>query len=109
MRRATSSVLMRLIVQNTNLMERLMRFELGLTTELKIIEDPRGHSPETVRRLRQALASGAPAVPDARRPGFFEIQSDDQVFYIHVSPVTQQVTLLATWSREPELETAHSA
>jgi hypothetical protein len=90
------------------LMERLMRFELELTAQLKI-EDPRGHSPETVRRLRQALASGAAAVPDARRPGFFEIQSDDQVFYIHVSPVTQQITLLATWSSEPELETAHSA
>jgi hypothetical protein len=88
-------------------MEELMRFELGLTTELKI-EDPRGHSPETVRRLRQALTSGAPAAPDARRSGFFEIQTGDQVFYIHISPVTQKITLLATWSREPELEIAHS-
>jgi hypothetical protein len=88
-------------------MEELMRFELELTPELKI-EDPRGHSPETVRRLRQALTSGAPAAPDARRAGFFEIQDEDQVFYIHMSPVTQKITLLATWSREPELEIAHS-
>ena len=85
-----------------------MRFELELTAESKI-EDPRGHSPETLRRLRQAIAADAPATPDARRPGFFEIQSDDQVFYIHVSPATQKITLLATWSHEPELEVASSA
>ena len=84
-----------------------MHFDVELTG-LKI-EDPRGHSPETLGRLRQALTSRAPAVPDARRPGFFEIQADDQVFYIHISPVTQQITLLATWSREPELEIASSA
>ena len=89
-------------------MEDFMHFELELTAELKI-EDPRGHSPQTVWRLRQALTSGAPAVPDARRPGFFEIQAGDQVFYIHISPVTQRITLLATWSREPELEIARSA
>jgi len=89
-------------------MEEFMRFELELTAESKI-EDPRGHSPETLRRLRAAIASGATATPDARRQGFFEIQSDDQVFYIHVSPATQKITLLATWSREPELEVASSA
>ena len=77
------------------------------TAESKI-EVPRGHSPETVRRLRDALASGAPAVPDARRPGFFEIQAGEQVFYIHVSTSAQKITLLATWSREPELEAVHS-
>jgi len=85
-----------------------MRFELELTAASKI-EDPRGHSPETLRRLREAIASGAPATPDARRLGFFEIQSDDQVFYIHVSPATQKITLLATWSHEPEMEVASSA
>lgn len=89
-------------------MEEFMLFELELTPESKI-EDPRGHSPETLRRLREAIASGAPATPDARRADFFEIQSDDQVFYIHVSPVTQKITLLATWSHEPALEVASSA
>ena len=85
-----------------------MALEFRLTAESKI-EDPRRHSPETLLRLRQALACGAPAAPDARRPGFFEIQAHDQVFYIHVSPVTQKITLLATWAREPELEIARSA
>ena len=82
--------------------------ELEHTAGLKI-EDPRGHSPETVRRLREALASGVPAEPDARRPNFFEIHAGDQVFYIHLSPLTQRVTLLATWPHQPEWEIARSA
>ena len=88
-------------------MEDLMRFELELTG-LKI-EDPRGHSPETVGRLREALVSEAPVNPDARRPNFFEVEAGDQVFYIHISPLTQGITLLATWAREPELDIARSA
>jgi len=66
------------------------------------IEDPRGHAPEVLERLRLAIASGAPAVPEARRPGFFEIQFGDEVFYIHVSPATARITMLATWSCAPE-------
>lgn len=85
-----------------------MRIEFEQAADSKI-EDPRGHSPETVRRLRQALTSGAPAAPDARRPGFFEIRAEDQVFYIHVSPATKKITLLATWAHEAELEIARSA
>jgi hypothetical protein len=89
-------------------MGKFMSFELELTPELEI-EDPRGHSPETLRRLRQALASCARATPDGRRANFFEIQAEDQVFYIHLSPVTHKITLLATWSLEPDLEIARSA
>ena len=89
-------------------MEEFIQFESGFAPD-STIEDPRGHSPEIVAWLRQALASGVPAVPEARRPGFFEVHADEQVFYIHVSPVTQRITLLATWSCEPELEAAPSA
>ena len=73
------------------------------------IEDPRGHSPETLRHLREALVSEAPVNPDARRPNFFEVEAGDQVFYIHISPLTQGITLLATWAREPEFDIARSA
>ena len=73
------------------------------------IDVPRGHSPETVERLREALASGAPAVPETRRPDFFEVQTDHEVFYIHVSPVTGRITLLATWAAEPEPQFAEIA
>jgi hypothetical protein len=89
-------------------MEEYTQFESGFTPHATI-EDPRGHSPEIVVRLRQALASVAPAIPEARRPGFFEVYADDHVFYIHISPVTQRITLLARWSCEPELVAAPSA
>jgi hypothetical protein len=94
-------------------MEKIMP-ELEQEAQLKIaaqfrIEDPRGHSPETLRRLREALASDAPVNPDARRPNFFEVQAEDQVFYIHISPITQRITLLATWACEPEFEIERSA
>ncbi len=89
-------------------MEEFIQFESGFAP-LSAIEDPRGHSPEIVERLRQALVSGAPAIPEARRPGFFEVHADEHVFYIHISPVTQRITLLATWSCEPELAAAPSA
>lgn len=79
-----------------------MRFELERNSALTI-EAPRGHSPETLRRLREALSSAAPAVPDARRPNFFEVHADEQVFYVHISPLSQKITLLATWAREPAL------
>ena len=86
----------------------MMRFELELNPEFKI-DDPRGHSPDTLRRLRETLSLGASAAPDARRPNFFEIEAGEQVFYIHVSPLTRNITLLATWVRDPELEPAHCA
>jgi hypothetical protein len=86
-------------------MEEFIQFESGLAPD-STIEDPRGHSPEIVERLRLALASGAPAIPEARRPGFFEVHADEHVFYIHISPVTQRITLLATWSCQPEPELA---
>ena len=89
-------------------MEKVMQLELDSMADLKIL-DPRGHSAEILLRLRQALVSGAPATPDARRPDFFEIQDGDQVFYIHLSPATRKITLLATWSHEPEFEAARSA
>jgi hypothetical protein len=89
-------------------MEEFIQFEAGFAPR-STIEDPRGHSPEIVERLRQALASGVPAIPEARRPGFFEVHADEHVFYIHISPVTQRITLLATWSCEPELAAAPSA
>ncbi|HZP34810.1 MAG TPA: hypothetical protein VFB23_15755 [Candidatus Acidoferrales bacterium] len=77
-----------------------MSFELELTSDLQI-EDPRGHSRDTLRHLREALISRAPAVPDSRRPNFFEVQADEHVFYIHISPLSRKITLLATWSPEP--------
>ena len=68
------------------------------------IDAPRKHSPETQERLRQLLLSGAPARPDPKRAGFFEIEDRDQVFYVFIAQKTGKVTLLAMWSQAAERE-----
>jgi hypothetical protein len=69
------------------------------------IEDLRNHSTETVSNLQGLLASGATVTPDAKRPGFFEVESDSNVYYVCISEVTGKVLLLATWPSEHVLET----
>ncbi len=70
------------------------------------IETPRNHSLATQTRLRQLLDNSAPARPDPKRPDFFEIEDDTQVFYVHVVKTSGKVTLLAVWDREAELVAA---
>lgn len=64
------------------------------------IEDLRNHPAETVMTLRSLLAGGAMLIPDPKRDGFYEVKSGSLVYYIHVSPVTGNVLLLATWANE---------
>jgi hypothetical protein len=70
---------------------------MGCSIREAQIEDPRNHPAETVAALRDILSSGARAIPDPKRRGFYEVQSDSLVYYIHVSPVNGNVLLLATW------------
>jgi hypothetical protein len=65
-----------------------------------MIEDPRHHTAETVSILRKLLAGGARVEPDPKRPDFYEVESGATVYYIHVSPVTGKILLLATWPSE---------
>lgn len=57
----------------------------------------RNHSLETVDELRGLLTRGASASLDPRRKNIYELDGGSRVFYIHVSPVTGKVTLLAVW------------
>ncbi len=70
--------------------------------QMLMIEDLRNHSPEIVEKLRQLLGSGTPATADPHRSHFYEVQNCSEVFYIHVSPNTGKVYLLATWKKDPE-------
>jgi len=70
------------------------------------IEDVRNHPVETVLMLRNLLAEGAVVRRDPKRSEFYEVESDSVVYYIHVSPVTGKVLLLATWPTEGVLEGA---
>jgi hypothetical protein len=64
------------------------------------IEDVGNHPPKAVADLRCLLAGGASKTADPKRRGFYEIESDSTVYYIHVSPATGKILLLATWQNE---------
>jgi hypothetical protein len=61
------------------------------------IVDLGSHSQQTIDRLRQLLAGEGTVRPDQRRPGFFDVESGSETFFIHVSPVTGNILLLAAW------------
>jgi hypothetical protein len=73
----------------------VMRFE-----QATHIEDPRHHSQERVEILRQLLAGGARVEPDPKRPDFYEVESGSEIYYIHISPISGKILLLAAWPKE---------
>jgi hypothetical protein len=81
-----------------------MRWERGMQ-----IKDLRDHPRELIAELGDLLASGTEAIPDPKHPELYEIKSDTQVFYVHISAVTGKVLLLATWPAENVLLEAHTA
>jgi hypothetical protein len=72
------------------------------------IEDLRNHPSETVMRLQSLLVGRVTVTADPKRTGFYEFESDSIVYYIHVSPVSGTIFLLATWPNvavsSPQLE-----
>jgi hypothetical protein len=64
------------------------------------IEDLRNHPAEMVMTLRNLLAGDANITPDPKRVGFYEVKSRALTYYIHVSPVTGKILLLAAWPNE---------
>jgi hypothetical protein len=76
------------------------------------LENPRAYDPSVVARLRGLLSGGVSAQPDRRRNHFYEIDVDNETYYIHISPVNGDVVLLARWLRQPQdccLGSAHLA
>jgi hypothetical protein len=74
-----------------------------------LLEDLRNHSPEQMAELRLLLSAGAPSRPDPRRPGFFEVDGDSNVFYIFKYPTGTKVLLLGVWERDRAAELASLA
>ncbi len=64
------------------------------------IEDLGNHPTETVAALRSLLTRGVSTTADPKRNGFYEVESESVVYYIHVSPVTGMVLLLAPWRNQ---------
>ena len=70
------------------------------TKQPPLLEDLRSHTAEQIAELRLLLSSGAPSRPDPRRPGFFELDGEENVFYIFKYPSGSKVLLLGVWARE---------
>jgi hypothetical protein len=77
----------------------------GMMIEVKQgarIENPREYGPGAIEHLRHLLEVGIPAQSDPRRENFYEIESNSETYYIHISPVSGNVTLLAKWLRQSQ-------
>jgi hypothetical protein len=70
--------------------------------DLERIEDPRNYGPSIVNDLRNLLTAGVLAHPDPQRENFYELDSGDSTFYIHISPISGDAVLLAKWSSSPK-------
>ncbi len=63
------------------------------------IENLRNYPAETVEKLRALLAAGTEAQGDPKRNNFYDVVNCSQVFFVHVSPLTSKVLLLAVWTK----------
>jgi len=63
------------------------------------VETLRSYPVGTLDRLAQLLALGVTAKADPRRECFYEVESDSEVFYVHVSPVNGRVLLIGIWPK----------
>lgn len=66
------------------------------------IEDPRKYGAAVVHELRNLLTVGGSAQRDPRRDNFYDLAHGGHTFYIHISPVNGNVTLLAKWLCSPK-------
>jgi hypothetical protein len=66
------------------------------------IENLRNYPAEIVDRLRKLLISGATSYADIHRENFYDVVDGARVYFIHISPNTNKVMLLATWVTEKE-------
>ena len=78
----------------------------NFTKQPPLLEDLRSHTPEQIAELRVLLASGAPSRPDPRRPGFFELDGAENVFYVFKYPTGTKVLLVGVWERDRVAELA---
>ena len=66
------------------------------------IENPRAYERGAVEHLRHLLALGSTAQRDPNRENFYEIEGMNENYYIHISPISGNVVLLARWLGQAE-------
>lgn len=67
-----------------------------------LLEDLRKHTPEQLVELRLLLNIGEIGRPDARRPGFYELDGACNVYYIFRYPSGHKVLLIAAWQKDTD-------
>ena len=75
---------------------------MSVVKTVAAIEYPRGYEAGVVNHLQHLLQAGAPAQRDPQRENFYEIDGEEGSYYIHISPITGNVILLAKWTRQAE-------
>ena len=69
-----------------------------LEKQSPLLEDLRNHTSDQIAELRLLLSSGIVGRPDVHRPGFYELDGAEQVYYIFRYPSGDKVLLLAAWA-----------
>ena len=67
-----------------------------------IVEDLRHHTPEQLLELRLLLSAGVRGREDKRRPGFYEFDGVNNVYYVFQYPTGHKVLLVAAWDRRSD-------
>jgi hypothetical protein len=62
------------------------------------IENLRNYPLEFVDQLERVLLEGVSAQEDPSRTNFYDIEHNDRTYFVHLSPSTEKVMLLAVWS-----------
>ena len=70
--------------------------------QLPGVDNPRQYPTELIEELEKLLLSGGSASSDPKRKGFYDIESPERTFFIHISPTNGRVGLLATWHRSED-------
>lgn len=73
---------------------------LSIEKQPPLLEDLRNHTPEQMAELRLLLNTAVTGRPDVRRPGFYELDGADTVYYIFRYPTGHKVLLVAAWQKE---------
>jgi hypothetical protein len=77
----------------------------GMVIQIKegaSIENPRNYEPHEVEQLRHLLTAGSTVQADPRREHFYELEGKGETFYIHLSPISRKIVLVAKWNRQSE-------
>jgi hypothetical protein len=88
------------------LMWRKTMMKMTFAKQPPLLEDLRNHTSEQLAELRLLLDSNAASRPDPRRPGFYEIDGEANVFYIFRYPSGSKVLLIGVWERDRVAELA---